>query len=272
MELNTYDTFCEAPKCRESVIQRAANFEAAIEHIRTLGWWAVKRDATGYAALCPTHKEGRTETMQRCSACGGWCSRTLNICPTCDAHPLHGTARSVRLIENAISITADVFQRGDDSYAEMRNEWDDKIGGYMGWTSAIAEAAEALTAVEDSRDLYASGEGLDWYTVTSMIADRLAADPREDAAFMVECALRDSAPEQDCGQCPHSEESHEHIGGKRPWLCHECDDGSASPENIRRAHHAAIPAKSDSTTIPPRYEPCAMHGGSTSCLCGTPAE
>jgi|SRR6185436_487537 len=46
-----------------------------------------------------------------------------------------------------------------------------------------------------------------------------------------------------CGQCPHPEESHEHIGGKRPWMCHECDDGSASPENLRRSYHAAIPAK-----------------------------
>lgn len=71
--------------------------------------------------------------------------------------------------------------------------------------------------------------------------DSLMNDPSETGAPI--------RPLADCGQCPHSEESHEHIGGARPWLCHECDDGSASPENVRQSHHAAIPAKRAPTTI-----------------------
>lgn len=34
------------------------------------------------AAPCVTHGSAFGE-MQRCSACGQWCRRTINMCPTC---------------------------------------------------------------------------------------------------------------------------------------------------------------------------------------------
>jgi len=74
---NLYGTICEAPSCYAALSYSGPDFNAAIENARSLGWLMQERDEHGYLSLCPAHKEGRTETMQRCSTCG-------NICPTCD--------------------------------------------------------------------------------------------------------------------------------------------------------------------------------------------
>jgi hypothetical protein len=57
--VNTYDTYCEAPGCRESIVYRADNLDAAIEYVRFRGWLA-EQNPRGYESYCPAHALERT--------------------------------------------------------------------------------------------------------------------------------------------------------------------------------------------------------------------
>lgn len=100
--MNTYSTFCEAPGCRATVVQRAMSFDGAAAYLRALGWSSVRRDSYGNESFCPAHKDGRTETMQRCSECSKWCSRTLNVCPSCNATPIEAAAATAATYDGTL--------------------------------------------------------------------------------------------------------------------------------------------------------------------------